>query len=77
MSKLEIEIILKKLDEMHGDIKKINEEKIPELQVQQAALKSEVKGEAKLNARVYGAIYGGVALMISLTGVAIAFFKAH
>lgn len=75
MSKRELDMIFDKLSEIHEDVKKINEEKIPELRVQQAALKQEVKGEAKLNAKVYGAIYGGITLVISLAGLAVAFWK--
>lgn len=75
MSKRELDMIFDKLSEIHADVKKINEEKIPELKVQQAALEQKVKGEAKLNAKVYGAIYGGITLVISLAGLAVAFWK--
>lgn len=75
MSKHDIEMIFEKLSEIHEDVKKINEEKIPELRVQQATLETRVMTEAKVKARVYGAIYGGITLLVSLAGLAVAYWK--
>ena len=73
-TKLE-KIILERFDRLEQKVDDIATKHIPQLQISQAVLKSEVTSEAKLTSKVHGLMWGGVTLIVSLTGLAIAYFK--
>ena len=56
MSKKEIDVILDKLNEIHSDVKKINEEKIPEIKERLATVETRTKVWSGLAGVIGGAL---------------------
>lgn len=69
------QLILSMLKEVQSDIKEIRQKDIPALQVSHATLNQRVQDEAKYHSRAYARIYGAITIVISLTGLAVAYFK--
>lgn len=64
-----------RLDKLEGKIDKVTTEAIPELLVKVAEITTEKMTETKTSMRLQSRIYGGIALVISITSLAVAFFK--
>ena len=63
---------LKRLEEK---VDKMTDTTIPQLLVEVAKITTQGKVEAKHSAKVQGWIYGGITLVISLTSLAVAWYK--
>lgn len=68
-------LILEKLDSMEKKLDAIATVTIPKIMVDVAINAQEVKDEAKLTSRIHAMVWGGITLVLSATGVAIAWFK--
>lgn len=68
-------LILEKLTSLEKKVDLITTEKIPHLLVQVATLNQETKDEAKQSITIRSMIWGGITLLVSVTGVAVAYFK--
>lgn len=68
-------LILSKLENLEKKIDLISTQTIPELMKEIAVTSQEVKSEAKSASKIYGMMWGGATLLVSLTGLAVAYFK--
>lgn len=68
-------LILDRFDRLENKVDEIRTKSLPDLERKYAVLKAETTSEAKGASKVYGAIWGGVTLVVSLVGLAIAYFK--
>lgn len=68
-------LILEKLNTLEKKIDDIAIKTIPQIMTDVAVANQSIKDEAKLTSRVHSMIWGGLTLVVSLTGVAIAYFK--
>jgi hypothetical protein len=68
-------LILSKLENLEKKIDSISTQTIPELMKEIAVTSQEVKMEARSTSKVYGMLWGGVTLLVSLSGLAVAYFK--
>lgn len=69
------DLVLKRLDEFGGKMDKLTTETIPSLVTAIAIVEVKTKEKAKAAAQLYGTVYGAITIVISLAGLAIAFFK--
>lgn len=69
------DMILEKLDSLDKKIDTIATETIPKLMTDVAVQKQELKAEARLVSKMHGMAWGGLTLVVSLTGLAVAYFK--
>lgn len=75
MSKNNQEWLRDDLKRLEEKVDKITDTTIPALLVEVAKITTQGKVEAKHSAKIQGWIYGGLALTISLTSLAVAYFK--
>jgi hypothetical protein len=68
-------LILEKLDNLEKKIDLIATQTIPKIMTDVAVGNQEMKDEAKLTSRLHAMMWGGLTLAVSLTGVAVAYFK--
>lgn len=68
-------LILEKLDSMEKKLDMIATVTIPKIMVDVATSSQQIKDEAKLTSRIHAMVWGGITLVVSATGVAIAWFK--
>lgn len=68
-------LILEKLDSMEKKLDMIATVTIPKIMVDVATSSQQIKDEAKMTSRIHATIWGGITLVVSATGVAIAWFK--
>jgi hypothetical protein len=69
------DLILEKLESLDKKIDTIATQTIPKLMTDIAMQGQEIKSEARLTSRLHGMAWGGVTLVVSLTGLAVAYFK--
>lgn len=67
-------LILKEITDLKAEIKEVRQTDIPGIQVKIAVVDTNAKAEARHTSKVYGMIWGGITLVVSLTGLAIAYF---
>lgn len=68
-------LILEKITNLEKKVDLIATERIPNLLVQVATLNQQTKDEAKQSITIRSMIWGGITLLVSITGVAVAYFK--
>jgi hypothetical protein len=69
------DLILERVNDLGKKMDKLTSETVPEMMTAIAVAEATAKAKAKTTARFYGAIYGGVTIIVSLTGLAIAYFR--
>ena len=69
------DLILEKIDRLDGKMDILTTETIPAILRMIAITEATAKQKAKSSARFHGAIWGGITALISLTSVAVAYFK--
>lgn len=68
-------LILEKVMQLEKKVDSIATDKIPGLLVQVATLNQQTKDEAKQAITIRSMAWGGITLLVSLAGVAVAYFK--
>lgn len=68
-------LILEKLMSLEKKVDLLATEKMPMLLVQMATLNQKTKDEAKQAITIRSMVWGGITLLVSITGVAVAYFK--
>lgn len=73
--KQDLELVVSLLQEVRSDLKQVREEDIPGINTKLAVAETKAKAEAKHAAKFHGMIWGGITLVISMAGLAVAYFK--
>lgn len=68
-------MILSLVQEVREDVKKLTTETVPSIQKAVAVAEAKAKAEAKSTARFHALIWGSLTTVISLAGLAVAYFK--
>jgi hypothetical protein len=68
-------LILEKLTTLEKKLDDIASVTIPKIMVDVATNNQEIKAEAKMTSRIHAMVWGGLTLAVSLTGLAVAYFK--
>lgn len=69
------DLILERVNELGGKMDKLTTETIPSIVTAIAIAEAKAKSQAKVTAQIHGSIWGGMTLIISLAGLAVAYFK--
>jgi len=68
-------LILEKILQLERKVDLLTSDKIPALLVQVATLNQTTKDEANAAITIRSMIWGGITLLVSITGVAVAYFR--
>lgn len=69
------DLILQRFDQLEDKVDQIRTQALPKIREEYAGLKAEVKAEAKATSKFHGTVWGGITLIVSLVGLAIAYYK--
>lgn len=76
MAKNDIQkLILSEIQELKSEIKEVRQSDIPGIKVKIAVVETNAKAEARQTSKIHSMVWGGITLVVSLTGLAIAYFK--
>lgn len=68
-------LILQKLEILEAKMDHMSAKALPKVVTDLAVMKAEAVAEAKSTSRMHGTVWGAVTLVISLAGLAVAYFK--
>jgi hypothetical protein len=68
-------LILEKLNDLDKKIDLIATQTIPKILTDVAVNNQQIKDEARMTSRLHSMLWGGLTLLVSLTGVAVAYFR--
>lgn len=70
------DLILQKLDNLEKKVDLITTQTLPDLMKDVAVNGQEMKDEARMASKIYSMVWGGITLLVSITGVAVAYLKS-